>query len=414
MTYRAMLLVPTAMICLVASGKTDQGQQRFDEAFFKGDPKTIMLACSGHARELKPGSNHVMAQIGRIQLAAGERPEAENSFKAATPADSESIRWMVQAWVEAGEPDKAADLLKQMPLSGAFAKDEFKAASVLVLKAGRSKPAEDLMEQLFALDARDWEDFSEFAAACLQEGHRDLAAKWYVRALAHERHQAALWNGIATAFASISKPTPSGSSSSSVIAVPEQPDEAFFLQDPAQLSAACLRESDTINHSDSREVAPRGNVWLSLGDKATANSTFSFARALDRRDPRTLRVIAQGWMSHGFKGEALKAYKELASLDVSGQFDREKNVLCWVATDLVAAGFPQEASGYMEKSYRLDDDDPNNFIDFGRAALLVGNRDLAATYFARAIQAEPRDVDVWLDIASAHADYLLRAAKAPR
>jgi cytochrome c-type biogenesis protein CcmH/NrfG len=67
----------------------------------------------------------------------------------------------------------------------------------------------------------------------------------------------------------------------------------------------------------------------------------------------------------------------------------------------------------MEQGFQLDKDDATNFLEFGRMALLTGNKDLAALYFARAAQADPKDADVWLEITNAYADLLLRAAKRP-
>ena len=196
-----------------------------------------------------------------------------------------------------------------------------------------------------------------------------------------------------------------------VLSVPRLPEASFFLQDPKRLMVACAEEAQRLGPSDARLLAAQGDLWLDMGDRAKAEAAFSSALAKDAGDPRTRRIIAQAWMRHGFKAEALAAYKAMADLDLRGHFDNKKNVLCWAATDLMAGGFPQEASSYMDQSYALDKDDPNNCVDFARAALFAGHRDLAARYFARAVKAEPHDVDIWLDIASAHADYLLKGSK---
>lgn len=193
--------------------------------------------------------------------------------------------------------------------------------------------------------------------------------------------------------------------------VPKYPNATFFLQDPKQLMVACAEEAQRLDASDAHMMAARGDIWLGLGDRPKAEAAFAKALAKDAGDPRTRRIIAQAWMRHGFKTEAVAAYKAMCGLDMHGRFDNEKNVLCWAATDLMAAGFTREAAGYMDQSYALDKDDPNNCVDFARAALFAGQRDLAARYFARAVKAEPHDVDIWLDIASAHADYLLKAKK---
>ena len=195
------------------------------------------------------------------------------------------------------------------------------------------------------------------------------------------------------------------------LSVPQYPGTSFFLKDPKRLAVACAEEAQRLDASDAHLLAVRGDLWLGMGDRAKAETAFAEALAKDAIDPRTHRLIAQAWMRHGFKAEALAAYKTMAGLDLRGRFDNKKNVLCWAATDLMAAGFVPQAADYMAQSYALDKDDPNNCVDFARAALLAGERDLAARYFAYAVKAEPRDVDIWLDIASAHADYLLKARK---
>ena len=198
------------------------------------------------------------------------------------------------------------------------------------------------------------------------------------------------------------------------LAVPRSPMASFFLNDPKQLMVACADEAQRLDASDAHLMAARGDIWLGMGDRVKAEGAFAAALAKDAGDPRTHRIIAQAWMRHGFKAEALAAYKAMCALDMGGRFDNKKNVLCWAATDLIAAGFTPEALAYMDQSYALDKDDPNNCVDFARAALFAGQRDLAARYFARAVKAEPHDVDIWLDIASAHADYLLKAKREPQ
>lgn len=172
----------------------------FDEAFFKGDPRAIALACAEQARSLKPKKDHVLAQVGRIQLAAGDRADAEANFKAALPGDSETFRWVGQAWIEAGEADRAAPLLKDMPISGWSAKDEMRTSAALLMDAGRAKEAEALMKRLLEKDRWDWENMSAYARACLRQGRQDLAAFWYAKALDAKRDVPALWNEIAVSM----------------------------------------------------------------------------------------------------------------------------------------------------------------------------------------------------------------------
>ena len=197
MPLRRLMRILPLFLSAAASAQAPAAKPAFDEAFFNGDPKAIMLACAEQARGLKPGKNHVLAQAGRIQLAAGDRAGAEASFKAAMPGDSETYRWIGQAWIEAGEPERAAALLPGMPIEGWSAKDEMRTSAALLMDAGRPKEAEALMARLFQKDPRSWENMAAYARACLRRGHLDLAAVWYARAVAVKRDAPALWNEIA-------------------------------------------------------------------------------------------------------------------------------------------------------------------------------------------------------------------------
>lgn len=168
-----------------------------DEAFFKGDPKAIMLACAARAVELKPRNPHVLAQAGRIQLAAGERAKAEASFQAALPGDAESVRWTGQGWLESGETDKALGMLTHIPHMGLLAKDELRAGAVLLMDSGHAKEAEGVMRDLFTWDPGDWEDLAAYGRACLRQKHQDLAAAWYARAMGPRRKEGEFWAEIA-------------------------------------------------------------------------------------------------------------------------------------------------------------------------------------------------------------------------
>lgn len=197
MASRPLRLAFLPLAFATAAAQSPAPKPAFDEAFFKGDPKAIALACAEQARSLKPKKNHVLAQIGRIQLAAGDRAGAEASFKAALPGDSETYRWIGQGWIEAGETDRAAALLPGMPIDGWSAKDEMRTAAALLMEAGRPKEAEALMARLFQKDRWGWENMSAYARACLRQGRQDLAAVWYMHALDAKRDVPPLWNEIA-------------------------------------------------------------------------------------------------------------------------------------------------------------------------------------------------------------------------
>ncbi len=195
--------------------------------------------------------------------------------------------------------------------------------------------------------------------------------------------------------------------------VPKVPDAAFFSQDRKVLMRLCAEEALRLDPKDSHLLVEYGDTMLALGERPKAEETFAKAVAAKPDDPQTHHLIGLAWLRKGFRPEALKAYQAMVSVELSGSYQRLKNILNKAAVDLIAAGEVKVAADYQERSYQLDKSDANNFLEFGRAALLAGEKDLAALYFARAAKADPNDVDVWLEIANAHAAVLLRNAKQP-
>ena len=196
-----------------------------------------------------------------------------------------------------------------------------------------------------------------------------------------------------------------------VAQVPKVPDAAFFSQDHKVLMRLCAEEAVRLNAKDTHLLAEYGETMLTLGERKKAEEAFEKAVAMKPNDAQTHHLIGLAWLRKGFKQEALKAYEAMVSVDLSGRYERQKNLFNRAAVDLIAAGEVKVAADYMERGYRLDKGDATNFLEFGRAALLSGEKDLAALYFVRAAKADPNDVDVWLEITNAHAELLLRATK---
>ena len=191
--------------------------------------------------------------------------------------------------------------------------------------------------------------------------------------------------------------------------VPPLPDATFFSQPPRSLMRLCGDEAVRLAPRDALLLAAYGEVLLAAGDRVRAEEVFAMATQRRPDDYRTLRLIGRAWLSQGYSREGLATYTLLLSAD--GGYVSRKNRLCNAAVDLVSFGETRVAAEYMEQSYRLDKGDANNFLEFGRAALLRGERELAATYFARAAKADPKEADTWLDIADAYASLWTRTAK---
>lgn len=185
--------------------------------------------------------------------------------------------------------------------------------------------------------------------------------------------------------------------------IPKTPDKAFFTQDADQLSLACADEAKRLNSKDRQLRVEYGEIQLGHGNLAKAQEAFALALKGAEDDPRVHHWIGQAWLRHGFTKEALASYDAMVKVSLEGRFETRKSLFVNAAVDLVASQ-PVVAADYMEEAYKLSRKDADNCLAFARAALLSDHRDLAALYFSRAVQADPRNSDVWLDITNAYAD----------
>ncbi len=193
---------------------------------------------------------------------------------------------------------------------------------------------------------------------------------------------------------------------------PKVPDVAFFSQDPKVLMILCAEEAKALMSTrDTHLLAEYGDTYLAKGDRAKAEEAFTKAAALSPNDPQTHHLIGLAWLRKGFKAEALASYKAMTEVSLAGRYENRKNIFTKAAVDLISAGYVAEAAAYMESGYQLDKRDEHNFLDFARAAWFANQRDLAATYFARAVKAAGGDEDVWIEIANIMGDHLLAQRK---
>ncbi len=173
-----------------------------DEAFFRGDPKEVMLVCAEKARILAPRKSSILIKIGRAHLVAGDRVKAEEAFKAAYSTNSETRRMIGQAWLDCGFTAEALTEFKRLVIrTGTSGRNAMVAAATNLMDAGLTQPAEQLFEDTLLMAPLDWKGASVFARACLRQGRQDLAAKWYAEAIGKYRSEAKYWNEITVAFA---------------------------------------------------------------------------------------------------------------------------------------------------------------------------------------------------------------------
>ncbi len=137
---------------------------------------------------------------------------------------------------------------------------------------------------------------------------------------------------------------------------------------------------------DARFMVDCGRAHLAVLDKAKAQEFFKRAEAKEPKDGQVLRLIAQAWLRHGYKNEALETYALVLARD-----PKNKEALTQSGVDLAEVGLALEAERPMNALAALEKEDWRAFIGFGRAFLVGGQRQKASFWFARALAAKPRE-----------------------
>lgn len=176
-------------------------------------------------------------------------------------------------------------------------------------------------------------------------------------------------------------------------------DEAFFNGDKKAVLEGCARMAQSMKPKDAKWLAEYGRAYLAAGDQAKAKACFKDAEAREANDGQVLRLIAVGWLKNGFKNEALETYEKILTRD-----PKNKDALVDSAVDLASVVMPQYADRFMEQYAKLENDDWEKFLIFGKAYLGSGLREKAAHWFAKAVAAKPGEEKVYLEISKAYAD----------
>ncbi len=180
---------------------------------------------------------------------------------------------------------------------------------------------------------------------------------------------------------------------------PPKFDERFFMGDRKAILQACADQARAIKPKDAKWLAEYGRAYLAALDRPKAEAAFKEALLKEPKDAEVHRLIANAWLKHGFKQEALDGYGRLLTLDGGN-----KEALLAAATDLAEVGLATEADRFMTAFAAKEKDDWKAFLQVGRAYLQSGNRDRAAKWFARAVTVKPKEEKVFLEISRAFAD----------
>lgn len=176
-------------------------------------------------------------------------------------------------------------------------------------------------------------------------------------------------------------------------------DEAFFSGDKKAVLEGCAQMAQSMKPKDAKWLAQYGRAYLAAGDLPRAKACFKDAEAREPNDGEVLRLIALGWLKNGYKNEALEAYEKVLKRD-----PKNKDALVESAGDLAAVVMPQYADQFMDQYAKLEKDDWEKFLIFGKAYLGAGLREKAAHWFAKAVAVKPGEEKIYLEISKAYAD----------
>ncbi len=177
---------------------------KFDETFFKGDRKAILIACADQARSIKPKDAKWLAEYGRAYLAALDRPKAEEAFKEALlkePKDGEVHRLIGNAWLKHGFKPQALEAYGRILSLDGKNKEALAASALDLAEVGLVAESDKFTTAYAAQEKDDWKTFLLFGRAYLASGNRDRAAKWFARAVEIKPKEEKVFLEISRAFA---------------------------------------------------------------------------------------------------------------------------------------------------------------------------------------------------------------------
>lgn len=176
-------------------------------------------------------------------------------------------------------------------------------------------------------------------------------------------------------------------------------NEAFLAGERKRILNEMAERLSADHPSDPYILAESGRAYLAGLETAKGREILAAAEEQGLKDGQALRLIGLAWLKNGNKAEALAAYEKVLQRDPGNQ-----QVLVRCAVDFVEVGLFSDAEKFMKTVMGRDPRAWEAFVDFGRAYLFGGQRKQAATWFARAIEANPQEDKVVLEIMRAFAE----------
>jgi Flp pilus assembly protein TadD len=195
---------PLVLLTSLALGAQTPDIPKFDETFFKGDRKAILIACADQARSIKPKDAKWLAEYGRAYLAALDRPRAEAAFREALlkePKDGEVHRLIGNAWLKHGFKPQALEAYGRILLLDGKNKEALAASAIDLAEVGLVAESDKFTAAYLAQEKDDWKTFLLFGRSYLASGNRDRAAKWFAKAVEIKPKEEKVFLEISRAFA---------------------------------------------------------------------------------------------------------------------------------------------------------------------------------------------------------------------
>jgi Flp pilus assembly protein TadD len=180
-------------------------------------------------------------------------------------------------------------------------------------------------------------------------------------------------------------------------------DPGFFLHEPRSIMVVCADKARAARPDDSRALAEYGRIYLAAGARDRALEAFQRAERLGKRDATTHSLIAQAWLSHGDKAEALASARRV--LDLA---PKNKALIAALGVQFTDAGVLAEGKEFMDKAYALEPSDWEMAVGFGRACLRTKQPDQAAVWFRHALTGSSETNQVYKVVGLAYADHGVR------
>ncbi|MDP2876437.1 MAG: ankyrin repeat domain-containing protein [Holophaga sp.] len=176
-------------------------------------------------------------------------------------------------------------------------------------------------------------------------------------------------------------------------------NESFLSGDRKKILKEMADRLSAGHPSEAYILAESGRAYLAGMEAGKGRETLMAAEEQGLKDGQALRLIGLAWLKNGNKAEAMASYDKVLQRDSGNQ-----QILARCAVDLIEVGLLPEAEKFMKSVLGRDPKAWEPFLEFGRAYLLSGQRKQASAWFVRALEANPGDDKVVLEIMRAFAD----------